>query len=112
MRRTTLAAALLAGKGLDAVSTVVVLAASDSVREAVPLSRAMMAAFGPAGGMAVLTLLVLVAFGLLAETGAVVERLYPDQTPEWYAPTLRTCVYLGPATWFALVGVRNFTHLL
>ena len=112
MRRTTLAAALLAGKGLDAVSTVVVLSVSDSVREAVPLSRALMAAFGPVGGMAVLTLVTLVAFGLLAETGVLVERLWPDETPAWYAPTLRTAVYLGPAIWFALVGLRNFTHLL
>ncbi|ESP88141.1 hypothetical protein [Candidatus Halobonum tyrrellensis] len=111
-RRSTLAAALLAGKGFDAVSTVVVLSLSDSVREAVPLSRALMAAFGPVGGMVVLTVLTLVAFGLLAEAGVLVERRWPDETPDWYAPTLRAGVYLGPAVWFALVGVRNFTHLL
>lgn len=112
MRRTTLAGALLAGKGFDAVSTVVVLSLSDSVREAVPLSRALMAAFGPAGGMAVLTLLVLAIFVPLAETGALVERRWPEETPDWYAPSLRTAVYLVPAAWFALVGARNLTHLL
>lgn len=112
MRRTTLAGALLAGKGLDAVSTVVVLSLSDSVREAVPLSRALMAAFGPVGGMTVLTLLTLVAVGLLAETGVLVERWWPEETPAWYATALRVGVYLGCATWFGLVGVHNLTHLL
>ena len=112
MRRTTLAGALLAGKGFDAVSTVVVLSLSESVREAVPFSRVMMETFGPGGGMAVVTLVTLVAVGLLAEAGVLVERRWPEETPEWYAPTLRTCVYLGCAAWFALVGVWNVTHLL
>ncbi|WP_313692027.1 hypothetical protein [Halorarum halobium] len=111
-RRRTLAAALLAGKGLDAVSTVVVLALSDSVRESVPLSRALMAAFGPVGGMAILTVLTMVVVGLLAESGVVIDRMTEGGTPEWYVPGLRATVYLGCAGWFGLVGLWNLSHLL
>lgn len=111
-RRRTLAAALLVGKGLDAVSTVVVLSLSDSVRESVPLSRALMAAFGPVGGMAVLTAITMVVVGLLAESGVLVERVAGGEVPDWYVPGLRATVYLGCATWFGLVGLWNFSHLL
>lgn len=112
LRRRTLAAALLAGKGLDAVSTVVVLSLSDSVHEAVPLSRALMAAFGPIGGMAVLTVVTMVVVGVLAESGVLVDRLVDGGTPDWYVPGLRATVYLGCAAWFALVGLWNLSHLL
>lgn len=112
MRRATLAGALLVGKGLDAVSTVVVLHLSDSVRESVPLSRALMAWFGPVGGMALLTVITLVVVGLLAESGVVIDRLADGDTPDWYVPRLRATVYLGCATWFGLIGLWNFSHLL
>lgn len=112
MRRATLAGALLVGKGLDAVSTVVVLRLSDSVRESVPLSRALMAWLGPVGGMAVLTLITMIAVGLLAESGVLVDRLVDGETPEWYVPGLRATVYLGCAAWFGLVGLWNLSHLL
>ncbi len=111
VRRVTLAAALLAGKGLDAASTVVVLRLVESARETVPLSRALMAEFGPVGGMAVLTVLTVVVVGLLAESGVVIARV-ADDAPEWYVPTLRAAVYLGCAAWFGLVGVWNLTLLL
>ncbi|WP_435064605.1 hypothetical protein [Halobaculum sp. EA56] len=112
MRRATLAAALLVGKGLDAVSTVVVLRLSDSVRETVPLSRALMAWLGPAPGMAVLTVITLVVVGLLAESGVVIDRLAGGETPDWYVPGLRATVYLGCALWFGLIGLWNFSLLL
>ncbi len=112
MRRVTLAAALLVGKGLDAVSTVVVLRLSDSVRESVPLSRALMAWLGPVGGMALLTAVTMVVVGLLAESGVLIDRLAGGDTPDWYVPGLRATVYLGCATWFGLIGLWNFSHLL
>jgi len=112
MRRATLAATLLVGKGFDAVSTVVVLRLSDSVRETVPLSRALMAWLGPVGGMAVLTLLTLAVVGVLAESGVAVDRLLDGETPEWYVPGLRATVYLGCAAWFALIGLWNLSLLL
>ncbi|MFC6787300.1 hypothetical protein ACFQFH_15940 [Halobaculum halobium] len=112
MRRATLAGALLVGKGLDAVSTVVVLRLSDSVRESVPLSRALMAWLGPVQGMAVLTAVTMVAVGLLAESGVLIDRFVDGETPDWYVPGLRATVYLGCATWFGLIGLWNFSHLL
>lgn len=112
VRRATLAGALLVGKGLDAVSTVVVLHLSDSVRESVPLSRALMAWLGPVGGMALLTAITMVVVGLLAESGVLIDRLVDGETPDWYVPGLRATVYLGCATWFGLVGLWNFSHLL
>ena len=112
MRRAVLVAALLVGKGLDAVSTVVVLRLSDSVRETVPLSRALMAWLGPVGGMVVLTLITLAVVGLLAEAGVVVDRLLDGETPDRYAARLRATVYLGCAAWFALVGLWNLSLLV
>lgn len=112
LRRRTLAAVLVVGKGLDAVSTVVVLSLSDSVREAVPLARALMTAFGPVGGMVILTVATTVVVALLAESGVLIDRLAEDETPDWYVPGLRAAVYLGCATWFGLVGLWNFSHLL
>lgn len=112
MRRTTLLTALFVGKGLDAISTVVVLRLSDSVRETVPLSLTLIAWLGPALGMAVLTLITLVVVGLLAETGVLIAFLAGEKTPEGYTSTLRTVVYLGCATWFGLIGLWNFSLLV
>ncbi|UIP00471.1 hypothetical protein Hbl1158_03665 [Halobaculum sp. CBA1158] len=112
MRRLTLAAALLIGKGFDAVSTVVVLRLSDSVRESVPLSRALMARFGPELGMAILTVITLVVVALLAESGVLIDRLAGGDTPDRYVPRLRATVYLGCAVWFALVGLWNVSLLV
>lgn len=111
MRRVWLVGILLLGKGLDAVSTVVVLNLSTEVEEVIPLSRMLMAEFGPAPGMVLLTLITLVIVALLAEFGLLVERLLPEVTPTWYADGIRTSIYLVTAFWFGAIGIHNFLLL-
>lgn len=112
MRRLVLAALLLVGKGIDAVSTIVGLTVAPDVREVIPLAGALISAFGPVGGMVALTAITLVVVGLLAEFGVLVERLLPEVTPSWYAGAVRTSVYVLTATWFAVIGVHNFLLIL
>lgn len=112
MRRSTLVGVLLVGKGIDAVSTVFGLRHGPAVREMIPVSRSLVAQFGPVGGMVVLTLLTVAVVAVLAEFGVVVERLLPEVTPRWYAPAFRTAVYLLSACWFATLGVRNLLLVL
>ncbi len=100
-------AALVAGKGLDATSTVFVLGALGGVRETVPFARTLMRAFGVVWGNVVLTLVAICVVALLAESGALVARLVPDATPSWYPSTVREVVYLGSAAWFTFVGLQN-----
>lgn len=112
MDRRRLLVLVLCGKLVDAVSTVVVLGRRDDVREAIPLARRLMAAFGVVGGMSVLTVVAVVAVGLVAESGQLVRQVLPAVTPEWYPRAIRTAVCLAAAAWFAGIGLRNFALLL
>ncbi|MFB6127930.1 MAG: hypothetical protein ABEJ79_11635 [Halolamina sp.] len=112
MRRRRLLGALLVGKVLDAVSTVVVLRLEPTAREVVPLARWSMATFGAVGGMAALTAVTVVAVAVVAESGALVEHALPEVTPSGYADRVRTGVYAATAVWFAAVGVHNASLLL
>lgn len=111
MRRRHLLGLLLAGKAVDATSTVVVLRLEPSAREVVPLARWLMGIFGDVGGMVALTAVSVVAVALVAEAGTFIERLLPEVTPEEYPHHVRTGVSLVTATWFLLVGVHNVTLL-
>lgn len=111
MRRRHLLGLLLAGKAVDATSTVVVMRLEHSAREVVPLARWLMGVFGDVGGMVALTAVSVVAVALVAESGALIGRLLPEVTPDRYPRQVRTAVYLVTAVWFLLIGVHNFTLL-
>ena len=111
--RVQLLAVLVAGKTLDAVSTVVVLNLRDDVYESVWLTRELMQALGRIPGSLVTLVMAVIGVAVLAESGLAIERTFPDGwTPEGYPTAFRTTTYLAASAWYAYLGVHNFSHLL
>lgn len=113
MERFTLAAALAAGKLLDATSTFVVLSLRSDVVEATPFVRRLFETFGLAVGSVISVVAAIVGIVVLAEGGLLVARAVPDaQVPEWYPAVIRVGTYGAGAVWFTLLGVHNLALLL
>ena len=110
--RLTLLAVLVVGKLLDAVSTVTVLSLRDDVYESMWLTRTLMGEFGMVEGVLVTVVLAVVGVALLAESGAVVARLVPDEwTPDRYPAVFRVVTYCAAGVWYGCLGVHNFSFL-
>ena len=113
MKRLTLALALIAGKGLDALSTIVVLPASPNFYESQWLAALFIDRLGLVVGMLASAALAVLLIALLAESGEAIARLAPeDWTPDWYPGAIRVGIYLVAATWYAIIGVGNFVLVL
>ncbi|SIQ89016.1 hypothetical protein SAMN05421858_0707 [Haladaptatus litoreus] len=111
-KRAWLLAALIAGKTLDAVSTVTVLHLRDDVFESVWLTRTLMETFGRVEGSLITLILAVVGVAILAESGLIIKRLLPDDwTPDGYPAAFRTTTYLAAGAWYGLLGVHNFLLL-
>jgi hypothetical protein len=110
--RATLFAVVLAGKILDAVSTVTVLSLRDDVYESMWLTRTLMAEFGMVAGVLITVLIAVAGVALLAESGEVVARLAPDGwAPDEYPTAFRVVTYCSAGVWYGFLGVHNFMFL-
>ena len=110
--RLSLFALLVAGKLLDAVSTVTVLSLRDDVYESMWLTRTLMGEFGMVEGVLVTVVLAVVGVALLAESGEAVARLAPDSwAPDAYPTAFRVVTYSSAAVWYGFLGVHNFIFL-
>lgn len=113
MKRFTLALALVAGKGFDALSTVLVLPTSDALYESQWLAALLIDHLGLVVGMLASAALAVCLIAVLAESGEAIARVTPeDWTPEWYPGALRVGVYLVAATWYAVVGAMNLALMV
>ncbi|WP_435152686.1 hypothetical protein [Haladaptatus sp. DFWS20] len=111
-KRAWLLAVLIAGKTLDAVSTVTVLHLRNDVFESVWLTRTLMESFGRVGGSLITLILAVVGVAILAESGLVIKRFLPDDwTPDGYPAAFRTTTYLAAGAWYGFLGVHNFLLL-
>lgn len=110
--RATLFALVLAGKALDAVSTVTVLSLRDDVYESMWLTRTLMGEFGMIVGVLITVVIAVVGVALLAESGEVVARLAPDEwAPDDYPTAFRVVTYASAGVWYGFLGVHNFMLL-
>lgn len=110
--RASLLVVLVAGKLLDAVSTVTVLALRDDVYESMWVTRTLMERFGMVEGNLVTLVIAVVGVVLLAESGAVVSRLAPDGwAPDGYPAAFRVVTYCSAGMWYGFLGVHNFSLL-
>lgn len=110
LHRFPLAAMLIAGKGFDAVSTIVVLPLNPSFYETQWFTRQLMAEFGLVAGTAVSAIVAVAVVALLAESGVLVQKAMPDAwVPWWYAGAIRIGTYAFAGTWYALAGLRNLS---
>ncbi len=110
--RAWLLAALIGGKMLDAVSTVTVLQLRTDVFESVWLTRTLMGHFGMVAGSLFTLVFAVVGVILLAESGLLIERVFPDSwIPAGYPAAFRTTIYLSAGAWYAFLGVHNFLFL-
>jgi len=104
--------ALLAGKGLDALSTIVVLSLRDDVYEQQLVARRLIAEFGVVEGSLLVAVIAVVGVAVLAESGRLVAWLVPDPwVPNAYVAALRAATYGTAAAWYAFLGVHNFLLL-
>ncbi|WP_276300209.1 hypothetical protein [Halorussus lipolyticus] len=110
--RATLFAVALAGKALDAISTVTVLSLRDDVYESMWLTRTLMQELGMVTGVLVTVVLAVVGVALLAESGELVARLAPDEwAPDEYPTAFRVVTYSSAGVWYGALGVHNFMFL-
>ncbi|WP_458206627.1 hypothetical protein [Haladaptatus sp. NG-SE-30] len=110
--RALLLVVLIAGKTLDAVSTVTVLHLRDDVFESVWLTRTLMQEFGMVTGSLITLVFAVVGVAILAESGLLVTRLLPDSwAPDGYPAAFRTTTYLAAGAWYGFLGVHNFLLL-
>ncbi|EFW90864.1 hypothetical protein ZOD2009_16998 [Haladaptatus paucihalophilus DX253] len=111
--RVWLLAILIGGKTLDAVSTITVLHLRADVFESVWLTRTLMEQFGTVGGSFLTLVFAVVGVVVLAESGLLIERLFPESwTPEGYPAAFRTTTYLAAGAWYGFLGVHNFLYLV
>jgi len=110
--RAALLAVLVAGKALDAVSTVTVLSLRDDVYESMYVTRTLMDELGMVPGVLVTVVIAVVGVALLAESAEVVARVVPDGwAPDDYPAAFRIVTYASAGTWYGFLGVHNFMLL-
>lgn len=110
--RAALLALLVAGKALDAVSTVTVLSLRDDVYESMYVTRTLMAELGMIPGVLVTVVIAVVGVVLLAESAEVVARIAPDAwAPDDYPAAFRVVTYCSAGTWYGFLGIHNFSLL-
>jgi len=110
--RAALLALLVAGKALDAISTVTVLSLRDDVYESMYVTRTLMQEFGMVPGVLVTVVIAVVGVALLAESAEVVARVVPDGwAPDDYPAAFRIVTYASAGVWYGFLGVHNFMLL-
>ncbi|WP_231184110.1 hypothetical protein [Haladaptatus sp. DYF46] len=111
--RVQLLAVLVAGKLLDAVSTIAVLHLRSDVFESVWLTRTLMEQFGVVAGSLITLVFAVIGVVALAESGLVIERLLPESwAPDGYPAAFRTTTYLAAGAWYGFIGVHNLLFLV
>jgi hypothetical protein len=111
--RVQLLTVLVAGKMLDAASTITVLHVRDDVFESVWLTRTLMERFGTVEGSLITLVLAIIGVVALAESGLVIKRLLPESwAPDGYPAAFRTTTYLAAGAWYGFLGVHNFFFLV
>jgi len=110
--RLALLALLVAGKALDAISTVTVLSLRDDVYESMYVTRTLMQELGMVPGVLVTVVIAVVGVALLAESAELVARVVPDAwAPDDYPAAFRIVTYASAGTWYGFLGVHNFMLL-
>ncbi|WP_132057052.1 hypothetical protein [Halorussus amylolyticus] len=110
--RPGLLAVLVAGKALDAVSTVTVLSLRDDVYESMWFTRTMMAELGMVTGVLVTVIVAVAGVALLAESAELLARVLPDSwAPDDYPAAFRVVTYCSAGAWYGFLGMHNFSLL-
>ncbi|WP_135830686.1 hypothetical protein [Halorussus halobius] len=110
--RLSLVGVVLAGKLLDAVSTVTVLSLRDDVYESMWVTRSLMDHLGMVSGVLVTVVIAVVGVTVLAESGEALARIAPDAwAPAGYPAAFRVVTCCSAGMWYGVVGVHNFSLL-
>ncbi|WP_134669394.1 hypothetical protein [Halorussus marinus] len=110
--RAALLVVLIAGKALDAVSTVTVLSLRDDVYESMYVTRTLMQELGMVPGVLVTVVIAVGGVALLAESAEVVARIVPEGwAPDDYPAAFRVVTYASAGVWYGFLGVHNFMLL-
>lgn len=112
MERARLAFALAVGKTFDATSTIFVFSARTDVVESIGFTRFLFETFGLVLGSILSIAVAVCGLALLAESGALLRRLAPEEwVPRWYPRVIRVGAYVLGACFFTALGVHNLSLL-